>query len=435
MKFNLRIRVCESPEHRTHGNRPDLLKYLPKRSPSSSGASTLARNMSNEQQHGTLSSLSQFAAIFRNQRSLGLSCLAVICGLLTVGLWPFNFLPKNRVQWLEGHNGIRFIWNGIAYTERLADFSSPSQSAKPPKITIEIWLQPVNQGKRREGEFFSIYNPAQQFNFGLRQQGSSLAVYGWFNHGNAAPAPERLILPKVFREGDTSLLTMTSGDAGTTIYVNGSPAKTYPNHRLATQSLLGQVILGHSPVSYEPWDGNMFGLCVCGTAFDPASVYTRYLRSMSGNSLIPCAEARTLAFYSFSEKGSEVITDRSGSHLDLRIPKEFHYLKRKVLESSWSQFSSLWSRISDDAINITGFVPLGALLYAFLLCSGKRSRLLSMLATLILGTFLSLGIELLQVYLPSRDSSSEDVINNILGTALGVVIVHLFSVLGRTGRC
>ena len=45
--------------------------------------------------------------------------------------------------------------------------------------------------------------------------------------------------------------------------------------------------------------------------------------------------------------------------------------------------------------------------------------MMAMGAALLLGAGISLFIELLQVYLPTRDSSLTDVITNVLGTYIG----------------
>ena len=41
-------------------------------------------------------------------RSLpAIACMAVLCLILTLGLWPFH-APVNQVYWLGNRNGIRF---------------------------------------------------------------------------------------------------------------------------------------------------------------------------------------------------------------------------------------------------------------------------------------------------------------------------------------
>ena len=47
------------------------------------------------------------------------------------------------------------------------------------------------------------------------------------------------------------------------------------------------------------------------------------------------------------------------------------------------------------------------------------------LVATIIGATTSLMIELLQAYLPSRDSSLLDFINNVLGTGLGALMINI----------
>jgi VanZ family protein len=57
--------------------------------------------------------------------------------------------------------------------------------------------------------------------------------------------------------------------------------------------------------------------------------------------------------------------------------------------------------------------------YAWLRKNAGRKGAVAMGITLLLGAGISLFIELLQVYLPTRDSSLTDVMNNVLGTYIG----------------
>ena len=78
----------------------------------------------------------------------------------------------------------------------------------------------------------------------------------------------------------------------------------------------------------------------------------------------------------------------------------------------------------DLIINVAGFIPFGFFFFAFLNNVNESSRYRNYLFTIILGGTISLAIELMQVYLPTRSSSLTDLICNILGTILGVIIFH-----------
>ena len=79
---------------------------------------------------------------------------------------------------------------------------------------------------------------------------------------------------------------------------------------------------------------------------------------------------------------------------------------------------------SDFFLNVLLFVPLG-----FGLCAKVRkrggSRWISVLLSLILGAAVSYVVELMQFYIPSRDSGWEDVISNTTGSVAGFFLFEL----------
>jgi len=79
--------------------------------------------------------------------------------------------------------------------------------------------------------------------------------------------------------------------------------------------------------------------------------------------------------------------------------------------------------------NIIGFIPLGSCFYAYfsLVRHCKRPALI----TIILGATISLTIEVLQGYLPTRDSGTTDLITNTLGTYGGIMVCKATRVHGR----
>jgi hypothetical protein len=199
----------------------------------------------------------------------------------------------------------------------------------------------------------------------------------------------------------------------------------YPLTPLA-DNLRGQLLLGHSAAGKSAWAGTIFGLAIYDRALTPDEVSAHYRAWSQTKSGELAAAPGTVGLYPFDERSGNLIHNRAGSMPDLVIPKSFFTLRKRFLPRS---FSFKKSDLRDAAVNIAGFMPLGLLVCAYLRGAARRSKPGAVLLTVLLGAATSLLIELLQVYLPSRDSSLPDVINNILGTALGAVVLSRLTTL------
>lgn len=85
----------------------------------------------------------------------------------------------------------------------------------------------------------------------------------------------------------------------------------------------------------------------------------------------------------------------------------------------------------DVAVNVLGYAPLGFLLTLVFLRGGRRTW--AMTAAVLGGAALSLCMETLQSYLPSRIPSNVDLALNTLGTWLGACVAWALEKLGVVG--
>jgi len=131
-----------------------------------------------------------------------------------------------------------------------------------------------------------------------------------------------------------------------------------------------------------------------------------------------------IALYLFDEKKGTFVYNRGSTNSHLMIPETFTPLRRIVLSSPQDDFRWNLSYFRDVTINIVGFIPFGFFCAAFL-CRVKRLRISTIYLTVaIVGLGFSLAIELIQAYIPTRYSDLTDVICNILGTIMGLIIFH-----------
>jgi hypothetical protein len=197
---------------------------------------------------------------------LGISNLAIFFVIIIVGLWPFNFLPENKVRWLKDQNGIQFYGQGIVYSEKSMELwsngmlehsnvpflqSSIQQSFHNSNIplypiTIELWLQPGSEPQGNLPHIFSIYDRSGPEGFFIGQWRSHLIV-GKGIHGK--DGYHEMGIRDILKKGERRFVAITSGADGTRIYVGGILSEANPGFYLfsTNEKPSGQMVLGNSP--------------------------------------------------------------------------------------------------------------------------------------------------------------------------------------------
>ncbi len=226
-----------------------------------------------------------------------------------------------------------------------------------------------------------------------------------------------IVTDGVFRRIEPVFIAITSGADRSSMYVDGNLVRSFPGIQIGKECA-GKLVIGTSPAGKSNWSGQLKGLALYQQELAAEEVLRHYQTwttqgrpGLSGNE-------RAIAVYLFDERAGNVVHNDVRSGIDLYIPKRFTVLHQQFLEPFWKEFQPGPSYWKDILVNIVGFIPLGFFFCAY--WSSVRPIKHPGLTTVVLGLAVSLTIEVLQSYLPTRDSGTTDLITNTLGTFLGV---------------
>ena len=358
-------------------------------------------------------------------------CAFVLLGILVAGLWPFH-APKNEVSWLNHGSGLFFgKYGSIVSAGPIKAEPLRADSA----CSLEIWLEP--RRVHFSGTILAFYWPESRIvPFALRQSLGDLVVQRTAQDQLHHAKKVKIYVDDVFSHQKPVLVTISSGQAGTTVYADGAFVMRSANFRFSSHDFTGRFIVGNSPVTTDDWSGQVRGLAIYDRELTADEVsqhfanWTKDKRQELGRS------EGAVALYLFDEKSGNVVHNQLDSATDLLIPERFFVLHEQFLERPWDEFRRDWNYWKDIGINVAGFIPLGFFFFAYFRSIRKIKR--PVLVTVVLGFTVSLTIEVLQAFLPTRDSGMTDLITNTFGTAVGVLAFRygaVQSVLAGNGSC
>lgn len=347
-------------------------------------------------------------------RVLGTLCVCILLGMLVAGLWPFHE-PHNDVTWITYTDGVSFGSRGTLVSTSPFDLEGSDEQAP---CSLEIWLYPYNI--RDPGTVLAFYSSDNLKRFSLRQDRTDLVLEVERHDEQHRTVTSGISAKRVFRQGTRAFVTITSGPQGTVVYLDGSAIKSVPGFRMISADLTGQLVVGTSPVEPDGFAGQLRGLAIYKQDL-PATVVLQHYLAWEGKSRPYSVENEgSVALYLFDEHSGNLVHNQGSSRIELYIPEKYKVLHEKLLEPAWKEFNLRWGYWKSALINIGGFVPFGFFFCAYLSLTKPVNR--AAVATLVLGLTVSLTIEVLQSFLPTRDSGTTDLITNTLGTGLGVML-------------
>lgn len=353
----------------------------------------------------------------------------VLIVMVYFGIRLQGFRPSNNVQWSASGIGLTFEESSQAYTE---SFFTGSGSDSRIGLTIELAIHPRYLSKSSIGMLMMVHDGDADSQLVICQWHSSLIIMNGNDYSNRRRIP-RISLKLDPNRYEPHFITIVSNKTGTKIFLDGALKKSNKNLALRYPDGTAQarLVVASSMTGRNSWVGTMMGLAFYdhGLEDDMIAQHFEMWRAKRNFSAFKLHGPRLL--YSFDEGQGKRIYSKLGDGLDLNVPARIKVLQTKAF--SWPQWEDLGSpnRVKDILINFAGFIPLGFLLITTLSrLEGFRVRRTLLIA--LIGSFLfSLGIELVQVWIPFRHSSLLDLILNTLGGGFGALLYLMIRIPSR----
>jgi len=328
----------------------------------------------------------------------------------------------NDALWLPDRMALRFQGSGIAYVD---DLEISRLNRKIDSLTIEMVIKPGRNQRQGFGPLLLLHDGNDQRQVAIWQYKDSLIVMNGNDYSNALRWP-RITGMHILRPNQIRYLTITaSKENGTRLFVNGKPVATKKDWclRIPLESQPLRLVLGNSVYGNHGWIGDIYGLEIAEKAISSEQVRARYEKWVEDKSVPLLEPDLPEQIIKFNQQLWSQPSDASLVGSLLNIPSDVVALEKAVLSTPQAYFKLNRVTIADISLNIFGFVPLGAMLFAYLgSCHGfDGSRKWITLA--FCGT-LSLGIELAQAWIPTRFSTLLDLILNTIGAWIGIELLY-----------
>lgn len=343
---------------------------------------------------------------------------------LMFGLHPKDYRLRNSVAQSATGGALEFARYGVAFTPRML---TPTHGLRFDERGFTMVFLLDRPEEEQEGFAFLA-----QVHSG--DDASQLVIGRWSDYlivMNGDDYKNRLRHPRLGGKlpagtNGVDWIAVSSSAEGTQMYFNGERVARDEDVVLSipTAPRPGRLVLGNSVRGTQSWRGAIREFTLFDKVLTDTEVQAEFGSSPEHDRGMRSSVAldRMLVRYRMGEhSGGRVINDFSGqlSSSDLVVPTRRVVVDPGILRWPFNhQFEFNRSFLSDMVINLFGFVPLGFVLA----CAGVRLRKMSsFISCVVVAAIVSLGLELFQAWLPSRDSSALDLALNTLGGAVGVM--------------
>lgn len=329
---------------------------------------------------------------------------------LAIGLWPYKFFSLNNIEIDRKSHFLSFKADSFAYLHQ----SIIEKSFKSDNIafSIELVIVPIRFTSHYVPRIISISHRHKEV-FMIGQWKRNLIIRSSQDKSKIYEFGKENILT----ENKPLYISITYTPDNISLYIDGqlfiSKTEDFTWKKQITQEY--RIIIGNSVFGDQQWYGSLQAL----------SIYNR-----------PLLADECKDHFAIWTKGKQITSSTKGNVFvypssdikqlqQLIIPKAFSPLQKKYLTPPWEEFKFESNYASDLILNFLAFVILGFLTVAAYSYFSLKKSLLLFIA--VLNSFLiSITIETLQVFLPSRTSQLSDLILNTLGGYSGGAAYYYF---------
>jgi hypothetical protein len=348
---------------------------------------------------------------------VGLS-FAILLIVLFFGLRGKAFHFSNDVTWIKDEPGIRFGRYGIAYAT-LDNDQIKNNLSRAKAFSIEIAIKPDAFDTRGFNLILSLHAGKDSDQLIVGQWQSSIIVMNGDDYSHERKT-KRISADIFSKPPEKLLLTITTGEEGTKIYIDGKLVEARSDLILnIPEGEMLMLTLGNSVHGNSSWRGDVYGLALYADRFGPETIENHF-NARSNNKIFPFAnDDGPILFFPLNEKHGTEAIDNVTMTQKLNIPTRFHILQKRFLSLSWRDFKANRSFFQDFVINFLGFIPLGFVLCALFIQSGGGLQKKALLISVTFCFLVSLSIEIAQAWIPSRSSQGLDLMLNTVGALVG----------------
>jgi hypothetical protein len=347
---------------------------------------------------------------------------------LAVGLWPYTFHLQNHVSLDNNKHCLTFDHLSQAFIQS-SFLNEKSTFTNKDSFSLELMIKPAYFTSSHVSRIISICDGKDEVFF-IGQWKRGLVV----RYVNCSKKILETGKDNVLTKKTPFFITFVKFNDTIQLFVNGklvaNKAVLFPDTANNFKKKL--FVIGNSSKGNQQWNGGLYALAAFNKKLTQQKIEKHYKLWEKDRSYSQLRD-ESVFFYSFDSKFQRIYKNGSlnSDSSELIIPNHLLQLQKDFLVPPWIDFRWEKDYAIDVIQNLLAFIILGVLATASFSYLNLNRNILISISTLN-SLLISITIETLQIYLPTRSSQLSDLILNTAGGFLGALIFLYFTPRIRT---